>query len=178
LLLDPITSFARYTPINISDDFLVYELAPSGNENDTVQSICITVGKISLLPIQMKVYFIDGDYDLLVFDYEAPEKLPEYFVQPAIQGPNGRGEVVLDGKETILDIQGAPGLKQAVVRLHGKYEGPANELPADYRRILPMKFRKTYESKGGPIFKLDAAFITEDDYRSSTNDVISDFLPS
>jgi hypothetical protein len=35
------------------------------------------------------------------------------------------------------------------------------------------KLRKQYEKKGGPIFRLDVYFITDEGYRSGTNDTIA-----
>jgi len=151
LLSDKNELLSRQMPTNVGDDFLIYEFDSLPDKSDSyVESIYITVGKNSLLPVQAKLYHEDGDYDLIMFDYEAPEKLPEFFELPMVDAPNGRGEVVLDGEEVMIDIEGAPGLKHATVRLHSKYE-----------------------KKGVPIFKLDVTFITEEGYRSGTNDVIT-----
>jgi len=138
-------------PTNVGDDFLIYEFdpPPGMEESERTESIAITVGRNSLLPVQLKFYYKDGNYDLIMFDYEAPEKLPEFFEHSADDdAPNGRGEVVLDGEEVTIDIDGAPGLKQAIVRLHSKYE-----------------------KRGEPIFKLDVYFIIDEGYRSRTLDI-------
>jgi hypothetical protein len=91
---------------------------------------------------------------LLVFDYEAAEKPPEFFEPPAASAPpeppHGVGEVVLDGEEATVDIHNAPGIATAAVRLHSK----------------------SSEYSGGPLFSLDVAFITVEGYRSATNDAI------
>ncbi len=172
LLSDQNEQFNRQIPANVGDDFLIYEFEWPGDDSDFIEGIFITVGKNSLLPIQMKIYHKDGDYDLVMFDYEAPEKPAEFFEPPTVEPPNVRSEVLLDGEEVFLDIEGTPGLKQAIVRLHGKYDGPAEQLPSDYRRMLPMRFGKTYKRKGGPIFKLDVTFVTDEGYLSQTNDLI------
>ncbi|MBW8035390.1 MAG: hypothetical protein FVQ79_07115 [Planctomycetes bacterium] len=164
-------SFNEQVPANVGVDFLIYEFDPP-IDGDFLESIFITVGNNSLLPLQMKVYHKDGDYDLIVFDYEAPVKAIEFFESPLVEMPNVRGEVVLDGEEAIIDIEGTPGLKQAVVRLHGKHDGPIEQLPSNYRRMLPRSFRKQYKKKGGPIFKLDVYFITDEGYQSGTNDLL------
>ncbi len=162
-------SFNEQVPANVGVDFLIYEFDPPVDD-DFLESVFITVGKYSLLPMQMKVYHKDGDYDLIMFDYEAPVKAIEFFESPLVEMPNVRGAVVLDGEEAIIDIEGTPGLKQAVVRLHGKYDGSVEQLPSNYRRRLPRSFRKQYKKKGGPIFKLDVYFITDEGYLSATND--------
>lgn len=175
LLSDDNESFNEQVPVNVGDDFLVYAFDPP-IDGDFLESVFITVGKNSLLPMQMKVYHKDGDYDLIMFDYEAPVKAIEFFESPPVNTPDVRGEVVLDGEEVTLDIEGVPGLKQAVVRLHGKYDGPLEQLPSNYRRMLSRSFRKKYEKKGGPVFKLDVYFITDEGYLSATNDIIKLWL--
>jgi len=173
LLSEKNEQFNQQIPANVGDDFLIYEFDSPVDESDYVESVFITVGKNSLLPIQMKAYFKDGDYDLVMFDYEAAEKPAEFFESPTVsEAPHGAGEVVLDGEEIAIDIEGAPGLKQAIIRLHGMYDGPAEQLPSNYRRLLPVRFHKTYKRKGGPIYKLDVTFITDEGYQSSTNDLI------
>ena len=173
LLSDKNEQFSQQIPANVGDDFLIYEFDWPADDSDFIESVFITVGKNSLLPVQMKIYEKDsGDYDLVMFDYEAPEKPSDFFEPPTVEAPNGRGEVVLDGEEVTIDIEGTPGIKTAVVRLHGKYDGPAEQLPSDYRRMLPVHFRKTYKRKGGPIYKLDVTFVTNEGYRSGTNDII------
>lgn len=151
LLSDKNDQFRQQTPAIVGDDFLIYKLdpPPEGSDWTETESVSFTVGKNSLLPVQMKLYFKDSDYDLVLFDYEAPEEPLESFEPPAIQSPNGKGEVVLDGEEVMIEIYDAPGLQIAIVRLHSK------------------------SSDGGePTFLLDVTFITEGGYRSGTNDVI------
>ena len=173
----------KQTPTEVGDDFLIYEFDASPDDSDFIEGIFITVGKVSLLPIQVKVYHKDSDYDLIMFDYEAPQKPAEFFEPPTIDTLNGRCEVLLDDKETAIDIAGAPGLKQAIVRLHSKYDGPADQFPLDYIHSdrLPPDFckacsegvRKTYSKKGGPVFRLDIYFVTDEGYRSSSNEIIT-----
>jgi hypothetical protein len=182
LLSEKNEQFNEQTPINVGDDFLIYQFDPSGDDSEWIESIFITVGKNSLLPVQVKVYHKDGDYDLVMFDYEAPEKPPEFFEPPAVEPPNGTGEVVLDGEEVTIDIEGAPGIKQAIVRLHDKYDGPSDQFPLDYirsNRLAPdfcravsERVRKDYEERGGPIFRIEVSFVTDEGYRSGTNDII------
>ena len=184
LLSDKNEQLAQQIPANVGDDFLIYDLAPPAEEPDSewIESISITVGKNSLLPVQMKVYHKDSDYDLIMFDYEAPEKPAEFFEPPIVASPNVRSEVVLDAEEVAIDIEGAPGLKQAIICLHDKYDGPADQFPLDYVRsdhltqsfcrAVSESLRKDYKKKGGPIFKLDVTFVTDEGYRSQTHDVL------
>lgn len=185
LLSDKNEQLSRQTPTSVGDDFLIYEVDPPPywNHSDYLESIVITVGKNSLLPVQMKVFEKGSDdYDLVMFDYEASEKPAEFFIAPTVGAANCGGEVVLDGKEVALDIEGAPGLKQAIVRLDCKYDGPAEQFPSDYirsERLSPdfckavnKGLRKDYEKEGGPIFRLQVLFVTDEGYRSGNNEII------
>ena len=179
LLSDENEQLSQQIPDNVGDDFLIYEFGPPKEEphSDYIKNISITVGKNSLLPVQMKIYEKDSDdYDLVMFDYEAAKKPAEFFEPPTVQSPNGKREIVLDGQEIMIDIEGVPGIKTALVRLHDKYDGPADQLPSNYRRLLSRNFRETYKKKGGPIFKLDVSFLTDEGYRSGTNDIIVAWL--
>jgi len=186
LLSDKNEQLSQQTPTNVGDDFLIYEVEPPPHwdGSEWLENISVTVGKNSLLPVQMKVYEKDSeDYDLVMFDYEASEKPPEFFVPPTVGPANCEGEVVLDGEEVVLNIEGTPGLKQAVVRLYDKYDGPAEQFPLDYISIerhspdfckaVSEKERKKYEKKGGPIFRLDVSFVTDEGYRSATLDFLA-----
>jgi len=174
--------FSEQIPTNVGDDFLIYTFDVSSPEDHWFQRALITVGKNSLLPIQVKALRENVDYDLLIYDYEAPRKPPEFFKPPAISPPNGAGQVVLDGEEVVIDIEEAPGLKHAIVRLHAKYDGPADQFPLDYIRSdsLSQEFcrsmsersRKTYERAGGPIFRCDVTFVTDEGYPSGTLDLL------
>jgi hypothetical protein len=173
---------AEQIPTNVGDDFLIYTFEASSPEDQWFQRAFITVGKNSLLPIQVKALREDGNYDLFIYDYEAPRKPPEFFKPAAISPPNGAGQVVLDGEEAVIDIERAPDLKYAIVRLHAKYDGPADQFPPDYIRSddLSQEFcrsvsertRETYERAGGPIFRCDVTFVTDEGYPSRTLDFL------
>jgi hypothetical protein len=149
LLSEKNQQFNEQIPTRVGDDFLIYTFGPRPSDREWMESIVITVGRNSLLPIQMKICDKDGDYDLLIFDYEAPEKPTEFFELPVIGPANGIGEVLLDGEEVMIDIKGAPDLKTAVVRLHSESVDDAGEVS----------------------FTLDVTFITEEDFRTHTNNL-------
>ncbi len=109
-----------------------------------MESIFITVGKNSLLPIQIKTCHKDGDYDLFIFDYEAPREPPEFFDAPAIELPDASGEFVVDGDTIEMPITGSPDMKTAIVRLRSN--------PSDAEKIF-----------------VDITFVTDAGYHSSTN---------
>jgi len=180
-LSDKRQQFNELIPASVGDDFLIYTFAPLPGSK-WLETTSITVGRNSLLPIQVKIYIEDEDYDLFIFDYEAPEKAPEFFEPPEIDAPNGAARVMLDGAEVLVDIEGAPGLKQAKVRLHARYDGPAERFPPDYFsserfspdfcRSLNEKWCKDYERRGGPIFRCEVSFVTDEGYLSGLNDLI------
>jgi hypothetical protein len=62
----------RCAPDHIGKDFLVYRLPPAKNIAESVSSVIITVGRVSLLPVQMKIFYREkkDDYDFYIFDYE------------------------------------------------------------------------------------------------------------
>jgi len=163
--------FTQQTPANVGDDFLIYDLDPPPDEGDFLANVTITVGKSSLLPVQMKIYQEGSDYDLVLFDYEALQKPKEFFEPPASGTSNGSTEIVLDGPEVVMDLVGAEGIKQAIVRLHGKFDGTVDQIPEDSRYDSKF-FPKNYKRKGGPVFKLDATFITDEGYLSQTNEFL------
>jgi hypothetical protein len=138
--------FNEQVPANVGDNFLIYAFDPSPKEKDWMEGIYITVGKNSLLPVQMKVCHKDGDYDLIIFDYEAPEEPAEFFDPPDPGRPNGKAEIAVDGEEVEIPITDAPGLKTAIVRLHSKPSENSDKL------------------------YLDITFITDEGYRSGTLD--------
>lgn len=159
-------------PAYVGDDFLIYSFEPPKEDENWIEKITVTVGVNSLLPVQIKTYTkavgeMKAGYELTIIDYEAPEKMAEFFTPPTQDDrkePHGRGEVVLDGEEVEIDIQDAPGISKAVVRLHDKYEGPSDRI------YLPL--RERYEREGGPVYFLDVYFITEEGYQSIVNDHI------
>lgn len=61
----------RQKPSEVADDFLVYQFLPSEPLKAWLDSVMITVGKKSFLPIQMKLFYKDdpGRYDLYIFEY-------------------------------------------------------------------------------------------------------------
>jgi hypothetical protein len=162
--------FGQQVPVSVGDDFLIYKFGPPKEDADWIDSMSVTVGKNSLLPVQIKTYHkksecTEKDYELVVFDYEEPEKPTKFFEPPTPSAqPHGRGEVMLDGKEVEININGSPGIKKAVARLYNKYDGPSE--------AIPMPLRDRYEIEGGPVFSLDVAFITEEGFRSITNNKI------
>ncbi|HLB73089.1 MAG TPA: hypothetical protein VJJ98_03640, partial [Sedimentisphaerales bacterium] len=87
LLSDKNEQFNQQIPTSVGDDFLIYAFDPSPEERDWIDGVNITVGKNSLLPVQIKVCQKDGDYDLLMFDYEAPEEPAEFFESPDVGQP-------------------------------------------------------------------------------------------
>lgn len=114
----------RQVPSHVGQDFLIYRFGPPEKLKEWVQSVSITVGINSLLPIQMKVLRKDQEntYDLYIFDYEELEKPAEFFDTKSVgKPPQGQAEIVLDGEEVIIDISDSPGIKAVVVRLYPKY---------------------------------------------------------
>jgi len=186
LLSERNPQFNQQIPVSVSADFLIYSFDPLPRDRDFGDSVHITVGKDSLLPIQVRFSHKDGDYDLIVFDYQAPRKPVEFFEPPTAGLPNGQAEILLDADATSIDLQAAPGLKRAVVRLFAKYDGPADQFPSDYvqgdllsadfARALSKDLRKTYERRGGPVFRLEVSFITAEGYRSATHQSIALWL--
>lgn len=76
------SDYETKTPLTIGSDFLVYEFGPPEDRGNWIEKLTVTVGKNSLMPIQIKTYFRKGKLyysnRLLVFDYEAA-KMPEAF---------------------------------------------------------------------------------------------------
>ena len=60
-------------PTEIADDFLIYHFSPSAAFEPLLESIFITVGKNSLLPVQMKLFYKNNPqrYDIYFFEYSA-----------------------------------------------------------------------------------------------------------
>jgi hypothetical protein len=160
--------FNQQKPVNVGGDFLVYRFEPQEEQRSWLKGTSVTVGRNSLLPIQIKTHydaFYGKGYELVIFDYEETQKPAEFFEPPtASEAPHGKSRIVLDGEEVTMEIKGAPGIKEAVVRLYDKYNGPSDGLPAYWR--------ERYAADGGTVYKLDVTFITEEGYRSKTNDKI------
>ena len=182
--------FNQQKPVNVGGDFLVYRFEPSEEQRNWLKGTSVTVGRNSLLPIQIKTYynaFYGKGYELVIFDYEEAQKPAEFFEPPtASEAPHGKSRIVLDGEEVTMEINGAPGIKEAVVRLYDKYDGPSDRFPSDYIRSdrhgsefcrgVSEKAREKYEEKGGPIFRLQVSFVTDEGYESTTNDIITVWL--
>lgn len=158
------SEFSDKSAISIGSDFLIYEFDPSGEKAEWIDKITIMVGRNSLMPVQIKTYFKKAKWStnrFLVFDYEAPEKPDAFFALPTqAQPPHGIGRVVLGGEKVAIELQNAPGIKKAIVRLHIKSEDSADG--------LPTSSRQKYKGVGGPTAFTEITFITDEDYRSNT----------
>lgn len=156
--------FNNKTPVSIGSDFLIYEFDPPRDEADKIEKISVTVGRNSLMPIQIKTYYKYEKWSmnrLLVFDYEAPEKPEEFFKLPTqAKHPHGIGRVVLGGKEVNIELQNAPGIKKAIVRLHAKSE--------DSTDGLPTWSLQNYKGVGEATAFTEITFVTDEDERSNT----------
>jgi hypothetical protein len=158
------SQFSNKTPEFASADFLVYDFEPP-KESDWIEKISVTVGRNSLMPIQIKTYFIVEKWycvsHLLLFDYEEPEKPIEFFEPPTkTRPPHGIGRVILGGEPAEIGISNSPGIKKAIVRLHEKFDGPVEDL------LLPYHGR--YKITGGPVYFMEVSFIIDEGYRSIT----------
>jgi len=114
----------RQVPSHVGQDFLIYRFGPPEKLKEWVQSVSITVGIKSLLPVHMKIHRKDQEsaYDLYIFDYEELEKPAEFFDTESVsKPPQGQAEIVLDGEEVNIDISDSPGIKAVVARLYPKY---------------------------------------------------------
>ena len=136
----------KQVPSHVGDDFLIYRFGPPERMKEWVESVSITVGRNSLLPVQMKIYRKDqlDAYDLYIFDYEASEKPTEFFdVQSIGKLPTGKVEAVLDGEEVIINIPDSPGIKAVAIRLYSKYFENMGELKVlDAAVITAEGFRR------------------------------------
>ena len=160
-----INQFRNKTPISVGSDFLIYEFDPSGEKADWIKKISVTVGRNSLMPIQIKTYFKHEKWyinRLLVFDYEAQEKPEEFFESPTeTKPPHGVGRVVPGGEKIKIELHNAPGIKKAIVRLHTKFEDSAEGLLISYRQ--------KYERVGEPMYFMEITFVIDENYRSNTS---------
>ena len=156
--------FQDKTPTQIGSDFLIYDFDPPA-EADWIEKISVTVGRNSLIPIQIKTYFKAEQWysisHLFLFDYEEPQKPTDFFEPPTeTKPPHGIGLVVLGGEEVEIDLPGAPGIEKAIVRLHTKFDGPAEDL------LIP--YRQRYKIEGVPMYFMEITFIIDEGYRSNT----------
>jgi hypothetical protein len=158
------SQFDDITPVLVRTDFLIYHFEPPEGV-DWIDRICVTVGKDSLMPIEIKTYYNAERWyctsDLLLFDYEEPEKPLEFFEPPTeTKPPHGVGQVVLGGDAVEIELHNAPGIKKAIVRLHTMFDGPEEDL------LLP--YRDRYRLVGTPVYFMEIAFIIDEGYRSIT----------
>jgi len=160
-----LSQFQNKEPSLSGADFLIYEFDPP-KELDWIEKFSVTVGRNSLVPIQIKTYFKNEEWcdlsRLLVFDYEEPGKDISFFeISKETKPPHGIGHVVLGGEEVEIPIENAPGIQKAIVRLHTKFDGPVEEL------LIP--YRDRYEFVGGPVYFMEITFIIDEGYRSNTS---------
>jgi hypothetical protein len=121
----------RQVPSHVGHDFLIYRFNPPERMGKWVESISVTVGINSLLPVQMKIRRKDQEnaYDLYIFDYEEREKPAEFFETKSVsKPPQGKAEIVLDSEEVIIDISDSPGIEAVAVRLYNNYFENMGEL--------------------------------------------------
>jgi hypothetical protein len=158
------SQFNNKKPESVSSDFLIYNFDPP-EKFDWIEKISVTVGRNSLMPIQIKTYYkIEKWYcvsDLMLFDYEEPEK-PEEFFNPPVETkpPHGIGRVILGGDPVEIEVNNSPGIKKAIVRLYEKFDGPVEDL------LLP--YRERYKITGGPVYFMEITFVIDEGYRSVT----------
>ncbi len=160
------SEFENKTPVSIGSDFLLYEFDAQGDEAAWIDKITVTVGRNSLMPVQIKTYFRKGKWStnhLLVFDYEAAEKPDAFFALPTVaKSPHGVGRIVLGGAEVTIELQNTPGIKKAIVRLHAESKGSAEKPLA--------KYYKENEPVGDPIAFMEITFVTVEGDRSKTTE--------
>ena len=136
--------FLGNTPIHVGEDFLVYKLEPGERIQPWAESVSITVGRNSLLPIQIKIYRKDQEnaYDLYILDYEEPEKPTEFF-EAKERPAQGEADIVLGGEEVVIDIADSPGVKALAIRLYEKEFGNIGKLKVlDAAVITTEGFRR------------------------------------
>jgi hypothetical protein len=63
----------KQKPTEVADDFLIYHFSPSAALEPWLESVVITVGRNSLLPVQMKLFYKDSPkrYSIYFFEYSA-----------------------------------------------------------------------------------------------------------
>jgi len=145
------SQFNDKTPVSVGSDFLIYEFDPPEDKDEWVDKVTVTVGRNSLMPVQIKTYLKKADWSmdhLMVFDYEAREKPEAFFALPTlIRPPHGTGRLVLDGEEVVIELQNTRHIKKAIVRLQsestdaalGEYE-PKAQQTADPAAFLEITF--------------------------------------
>jgi len=158
------SQFDDKTPVSVGSDFLIYEFDTQGDKAAWIDKITVTVGRNSLMPVQIKTYFRKGKWStnhLLVFDYEAPQKPEAFFALPTVaKSPHGVGRIALGGEEVAVELQNTPGIEKAIVRLRMASKGSAEKLIA--------KYYEDNEPVGDPITFMEITFVTVEGDRSKT----------
>ena len=153
-----LSHFDDKTPISIGSDFLIYEFEPPEDKAAWIKKTSITVGRQSLMPVQIKTYIQKKNWSmnhLLVFDYEAPQKPEAFFALPAqAESPHVKSRVVLGTEAVTFTLQNAPGIKEAIVRLHTEDMGAT--------RTNLAKYGWKDQSHGEPDAILEVTFVTEE----------------
>jgi len=62
----------KQKPVHVGRDFAVYRFGPPNRNSQWIEEVTITVGRNSLLPVQMKIDLTEFEdaYDMYIFDYE------------------------------------------------------------------------------------------------------------
>ena len=160
------SQFENRSPVSIGSDFLIYEFEPPEDKAEWVDKTSVTVGRQSLMPVQIKTYVKKGKWSmnhLLVFDYEAPQKPEAFFALPTVaKSPHGVGRIVLEGEEVAVELQNTLGIRKAIVRLRAASKGSAEKLLARYY--------EENEPVGDPIAFMEITFVTAEGDRSKTTE--------
>ena len=135
LLADDSEQLRKQVPTSVGDDFLIYNFVPTTekarNIGQYVERISVTVGRYSLLPVQMKMTLkqntgiddidaFQGGYALMIFDYDSPVKPAEFFEPPTTsEPPHGSSEIAVGEGEREIEIFDSPGIEKAIVSLYG-----------------------------------------------------------
>ncbi len=135
LLADDSEQLRKQVPTSVGGDFLIYNFVPTTekarNIGQYVERVSVTVGRYSLLPVQMKMTFkqntgidhidaFQGGYALLIFDYDSPVKSAEFFEPPTTsEPPHGSSEIAVGQGEREIEIFDSPGIEKAIVSLYG-----------------------------------------------------------
>lgn len=87
----------RQKPVQIGKDFAVYRFGPPNRKSQWVEQVTITVGRKSLLPVQMKIKLTESEnaYEVYAFDYE-DEQMPVRIAR--LLGLAGTAAVDLSGE--------------------------------------------------------------------------------
>ncbi len=160
-----ISQYRDQNPVSVGSDFLIYDFVPEGEESEWIEKISVTVGRNSLMPIQIKTYYKTQVWfsasNLILFDYEEPPKPEDFFSPPSeTKPPHATAQLVLGGDEVEIEVHDSAGIKKAIVRLHTKFDGPAEEVSPPYR--------ERYTLTGQPMYFMEITFVIDEGYRSNT----------